>query len=45
LEPVTIVVALLLAAAVIPVARGLSRVLLRFVVVEQLRVLVVGTGK
>ena len=44
LEPVTIVVALLLAAAVIPVARGLSRVLLRFVVVEQLRVLVVGTG-
>jgi len=44
LEPVTIVVALLLAAAVIPAARGLSRTLLRFVIVEQLRVIVVGSG-
>ena len=44
LEPVTIVVALLLAAAAIPAARGLSRTLMRFVMVEQLRVLVVGSG-
>jgi exopolysaccharide biosynthesis polyprenyl glycosylphosphotransferase len=44
LEPITIVVALLLAAAVIPAARGLSRALLKLVVVEQLRVLVVGSG-
>ena len=44
LEPVTVVVALLLAAAVLPAARGATRGLLRFVAVEQLRVLVVGSG-
>jgi exopolysaccharide biosynthesis polyprenyl glycosylphosphotransferase len=44
LEPITIVVALLLAAAALPTARGISRGLLRFVAVEQLRVLVVGSG-
>ena len=44
LEPVTIVVALLLAAAAIPAARGLSRALLRLVAVEQFRVLIVGSG-
>jgi len=45
LAPVTIVVALLLAAVAIPVARGLSRALLRLVAVEQFRVLVVGSGR
>jgi exopolysaccharide biosynthesis polyprenyl glycosylphosphotransferase len=44
IEPITIVVALLLAAAALPTARGLSRAMVRFVAVEQLRVLVVGSG-
>ena len=44
LEPITIVVALLLAAAVLPASRGVSRSLMRLVAVEQLRVLVVGSG-
>ena len=44
IEPITVVVTLLLAAAVLPAARGTTRGLLRFVAVEQLRVLVVGSG-
>jgi exopolysaccharide biosynthesis polyprenyl glycosylphosphotransferase len=44
LEPVTIVVALLLAAAVIPAGRALTRAGLRAVKTEQCRVLIVGSG-
>jgi exopolysaccharide biosynthesis polyprenyl glycosylphosphotransferase len=44
LEPVTIVVALLLAAAVIPAGRAISRATLRAVKVEQFRVLIIGSG-
>ncbi len=44
LEPVTIVVALLIAAVLIPTARVISRKLLLAARVEQFRVLVVGSG-
>jgi exopolysaccharide biosynthesis polyprenyl glycosylphosphotransferase len=44
LEPVTIVVALLLAVAVVPTGRTVSRAVLRAVKTKQCRVLVVGSG-
>ncbi|MGO9150342.1 MAG: sugar transferase, partial [Acidimicrobiales bacterium] len=44
LEPVTIVVALLLAVVVVPTGRALSRAVLRAVKTEQCRVLIVGSG-
>jgi exopolysaccharide biosynthesis polyprenyl glycosylphosphotransferase len=44
LEPVTIVIALLLAVVLIPTGRGASRAILRSVRAEQCRVLVVGSG-
>jgi exopolysaccharide biosynthesis polyprenyl glycosylphosphotransferase len=44
LEPVTIVVALLLAVAVIPTGRALSRAVLRALKMEHCRVLIVGSG-
>lgn len=44
LEPATIVVTLLFAAILIPAGRALTRRVLRAVSVEQIRVLIVGTG-
>jgi exopolysaccharide biosynthesis polyprenyl glycosylphosphotransferase len=44
LEPVTIVVALLFAVAVVPTGRAVSRAVLRAVKTEQCRVLIVGSG-
>ena len=44
LEPVTIVVALLLAVVAIPAGRAVSRAVLRAVKTEQCRVLIVGSG-
>jgi exopolysaccharide biosynthesis polyprenyl glycosylphosphotransferase len=44
LEPVTIVVALLLAVILVPIGRIVSRAVLRAVKAEQCRVLIVGSG-